>query len=132
MPGFQLEGAYLIFSIYSEDRKVEGWIGRTNVDSEVSYGRKKDLDIWTGNEFGVHSSSVFEEGATQQSLGSEKAGVNGHTIASRWENYNHLHSKPFGNARKIPHRFYCGFRGLNLHSGACGTRGAVGVKQRPA
>jgi hypothetical protein len=37
---------------------------RTNIDSEVSNGRKEDLDIWTGDEFGVHSSSVFEESAT--------------------------------------------------------------------
>jgi len=38
---------------------------RTNVDSEVSNGRKEDLDIWTGDELGEHPSSVFEESATQ-------------------------------------------------------------------
>ena len=38
---------------------------RTNVDGEVSNGWKEYLDIWTGDELGVHPSSVFEESATQ-------------------------------------------------------------------
>ena len=38
---------------------------RTNVDGEVSDGRKEDLDIWTSDELGEHPSSVFEESATQ-------------------------------------------------------------------
>ena len=37
----------------------------TNVDSQASNGWKEDLDIWTGDEFGVHSSSVFEESPAQ-------------------------------------------------------------------
>ena len=37
---------------------------RTNIDSEISDRWKEDLDIWTSDEFRVHSSSVFEKSAT--------------------------------------------------------------------
>ena len=48
---------------------------RTDVDGEVSNGWKEDLDIWTGDELGIHPSSVFEEGATQKGLGSKWSAV---------------------------------------------------------
>lgn len=38
---------------------------RTNVDSEIPNRWKEDLDIWASDKFGIHSSSVFEEGAAQ-------------------------------------------------------------------
>ena len=33
---------------------------RTNIDGEISNRWEEDLDIWTSDEFGVHSSSVFK------------------------------------------------------------------------
>ena len=38
---------------------------RTNVNGKVSNRWKEDLDIWTGDEFWEHPSSIFEESATQ-------------------------------------------------------------------
>ena len=34
---------------------------RTNVNGKVTDRWEKNLDIWTGNEFRVHSSSIFKE-----------------------------------------------------------------------
>lgn len=48
---------------------------RTNIDGETPDGWKEDLDIRASDEFGVHSSSVFEESATQQGFGSKGATV---------------------------------------------------------
>ena len=53
----------MVVSAYS--KVWEGVGGRTNVDGEISDRRKEDLDIRTGDEFGVHPSSILEEGATQ-------------------------------------------------------------------
>jgi len=38
---------------------------RTNVNGEISDGWEEDPNIRTGNEFGVHPTSVFEKSATQ-------------------------------------------------------------------
>ena len=43
----------------------------TNIDGEISNGWEEDLDVWTGDELGIHSSSVFKQSATQQRLRSK-------------------------------------------------------------
>jgi len=52
-----------VLSVHSKTRECGD--GHTDVYGEISDGRKEDLDIRTGDEFGVHPSSILEEGTTQ-------------------------------------------------------------------
>lgn len=44
----------------------------TDIDGKISNRRKEDLNIRAGDQFGIHPSSIFKEGTTEQALRAEE------------------------------------------------------------
>lgn len=59
-----------------QGRKREGERKRTDINGHAANGWQEHLDIGTGDEFGVHSSSVLEERTAEESLRSGKTTKN--------------------------------------------------------
>ena len=85
----------------------------TDVCGQVSDGWKEDLDIGTGDEFRVHSSSVLEECTTKETLGAANILLN---IQDSNANKQDSHSESLCNTRQPPNRFHSRFTDTNLNT----------------